>query len=257
MSINKTIHYCWFGRGKKSELINKCIESWKIHLPDYEIIEWNEDNFDITVCDYAREAYEAKKYAFVSDFARFYILHNHGGIYLDTDVEVIKSLDELLENDAFAGFESNEGVNPGLVLGSKKGNKLISEILDSYSNRKFIMSDGNYDITTVVKYTTDILKQYGLKCNNKVQTIENMKIYPKTYFCPLTNNSSKTDFSENTYTIHHFAGTWITEKQKKRNKSLYWKITSKMLLLVKKVIIYIFDENTFQNIKLNVKGVIK
>lgn len=257
MSIEKTIHYCWFGNGKKSELMNKCIKSWREKLPEYKIVEWNEHNFDINICPYVKEAYDARKYAFVSDFARFYILYNYGGIYMDTDVEVLKSLDNLLDNHAFAGFESKEGVNPGLIIASEKKNEIIGEILNTYLNRKFIMNDGSYNTTTVVKYTTDTLKKYGLKCNNKLQNIQNMVIYPKTYFCPLKSESNKTDFSENTYTIHHFAATWLSDDEKKRNNSLAWKILKPILVSIKKVLITVLGEDRFENIKVTIRRNIK
>lgn len=255
MAINKKIHYCWFGNGEKSEIIKNCINSWQIYLPDYEIIEWNEKNFDINMCKYVKDAYENKKFAFVSDYVRFYVLYNYGGIYLDVDVEVIKPLDNFLKHDAFVGFESKKSVNPGLVMGAKKGNKIIKEILESYSNKEFILKDGSLNTTTVVKYTTDILLRYGLRLDNTFQILESVTVYPKTFFCPLTNNSDKTDFSENTYTIHHFAGTWLTDKQKKRNRNILWKIFVPIIMLVKRIIIRFFGESVFQSFKSKVREI--
>lgn len=206
--IPKKIHYCWFGRGEMSELVIKCIDSWKKYLTDYEIILWNEDNFDVNINNYVKQAYEAKKYAFVSDFARFYILYNEGGVYMDVDVEVLKPIDIFLKQKAFMGFESDEGVNPGLTIGCEKGNNIIREIMDSYLNKEFIYTDGTYNYTTIVKYTTDILLKYGLVLDDSLQNINGVTIYPKTYFCPLTWGSNKIDFTDNTYTIHHFAASW-------------------------------------------------
>ena len=216
--IPKVIHYCWFGRGRKAKLVKKCIKSWKKYLPDYKIIEWNEDNFDINSNEYVKEAYEAKKYAFVSDYVRFYVLYNYGGLYMDTDVEVIKNLDVFLTDDGFMGFEDELNVAPGLIVGAKKNNKIIKEILDNYRDRKFILEDGNYNLITVVKYTTNILSKYGLVGNNKLQRVSGITIYPKTYFCPLTFNSKKSDFSNNTYTIHHFAASWHSKEDRKKLK---------------------------------------
>lgn len=247
--IPKVIHYCWFGKNPLPELTLKCIESWKKYLPDYQIIEWNENNFDVNICPYVKEAYEASKFAFVSDYARFYILYNYGGIYIDVDVEVIKPIDKFLEHEAFAGFESKKHVAPGLILGAKKGNKIIKEILDSYSNRKFLLDDGNFNLTTVVEYTTDVLLKYGLKPNNSLQNVNEMVIYPKTYFCPLSHNSKKQNFSENTYTIHHYAGSWLSEKQRKRNNNVLWKFLVPFLKFIKRLAIFCFGENGFTKIK--------
>lgn len=218
MSIPKIIHYCWFGKSPHPELVQKCIESWKKYLPEYEIIEWNEENFDINMNAYVKEAYEAGKYAFVSDVARFYVLNNYGGIYMDTDVEVLRPLDHFLQYEAFMGFESVDRVAPGLIMGSLKGNSVIKEILDLYSNTHFKLNKNIYNLTTVVTYTTNILLKYGLRQNNSFQVIKNIAIFPKEYFCPLTFDDDKVDFTENTYTIHHFMDSWHTEKDKKRIK---------------------------------------
>ena len=206
--IPKRIHYCWFGRGDMSQLAIKCIDSWKKYLPDYEIKLWNEDNFDININKYVKQAYEAKKYAFVSDFARFYALYNEGGVYMDVDVEVLKPIDIFLKQEAFMGFESKVGVAPGLIVGSEKENNIIKEIMDGYLNREFIYPSGAYNYTTVVEYTTNILLKHGLVLDDSLQNVKCITIYPKTYFCPLTYDSNKTDFTENTYTIHHFAASW-------------------------------------------------
>lgn len=216
--IPKTIHYCWFGKGELPELALKCIDSWKKYMPDYEIKLWNEENFDININQYVKEAYEAKKYAFVSDFARFHILYHYGGIYLDTDVEVLKPLDRFLYDEAFMGFEDGKHVAPGLIIGAKKGNPIIKEILDNYSNKKFKLKDGSYNLTTVVKYTTDILLKYGLIQNNSKQNINGMIVYPKTFFCPINTENKETDFSNDTYTIHHFSASWLSPEEKVRGK---------------------------------------
>lgn len=215
--IPKIIHYCWFGRGKKTKLSNKCIESWKKFLPDYDIIEWNEDNFDINSNIYAKQAYDAKKYAFVSDYARLYVLYNYGGIYMDTDVEVLKSLDEFLKYDAFCGFESKEFCGTG-IISCKKSNLIIKEFLDRYENMNFINDDGTNNEVPNPRIFTEICINNGITLINKEQSIKGLKVFPKTYFYPLTFKSIESDFSENTYTIHHFAGSWLGKKDKKRIK---------------------------------------
>ena len=216
--IPKTVHYCWFGKGKKSKMVNKCMESWKKYLLDYKIIEWNEDNFDINSNLYVRQAYEAKKYAFVTDYVRLYALYNYGGIYLDTDVEVLKSLDEFLEYDGFGGFESKEYCCTG-ILGCKKENMIIKEFLDSYENDIFLKNNNEFnEITNIVRFT-EICCNHGLKLNNKEQEINGFKIFPKTIFSPLNARDIDNALSENTCTIHYFAGSWLTKKEyKKREK---------------------------------------
>lgn len=222
--IPKTIHYCWFGRGEKPKLAKKCIKSWKKCLPDYEIIEWNEDNFDINSNLYVKQAYEAKKYAFVTDYVRLYALYNYGGIYMDTDVEVLKPLDIFLQYEAFTGFESEKFCVTG-IIGSKKENRMIKDFLEPYKKLKFINDDGSINQTTNTTSMTDIALKYGVKLNNTQQNINSMEIFPKTYFCPLNYGDSQTDFSKNTYTIHHFAGSWLPEEVQKniKNRRLYEK----------------------------------
>jgi len=153
--IPKVIHYCWFGGNEKSKLIKKCIDSWKKYCPDYEIKEWNESNFDIEINNYVKEAYEAKKWAFVSDYARLWIVYNYGGIYLDTDVELIKSLDNLLNYKAYFGSEDGKLINTGLGFGAIKDNEFVKKIKDDYEYIHFIKDDGTYDITPCPKRNTD------------------------------------------------------------------------------------------------------
>ena len=161
--IPKIIHYCWFGGNPLPELAQKCIASWKKYCPEYEIREWNESNFDLNCCDYVREAYEAKKWAFVSDYARFWILYHKGGIYFDTDVEIIKPLNEILKQGAFLGCETLYTVAPGLGMAANPGLVIYKEMLDFYEKRHFRNQNGAIDTTTIVTYTTQILMQHGWK----------------------------------------------------------------------------------------------
>ncbi|WHY86072.1 glycosyltransferase [Neobacillus novalis] len=252
MGIEKKIHYCWFGGNQLPELVLKCIDSWKRVLPDYEIIEWNEGNFDINLCTYTREAYETKKYAFVSDYVRLHALYNYGGIYLDTDVEVIKSFNNFLEHEGFSGFENKTHITTG-ILAAQKGSNLIREFLDHYNNKKFILEDGSYDLTTNVDIFTKICTKHGFVPNNQYQVIQGFALYPQTYFSPLSDKSKKQDFSENTHAIHHFAGTWLTEKQRRRKNSNFWKVIIILLKLVKKVMVLFIGEQGFNNFKLKIK----
>lgn len=207
--IPKKIHYCWFGGNPLSALAIKCIDSWKKYCPDYEIIEWNENNFDINCCDYVKEAYKAKKWAFVSDVARLYALVNYGGIYMDTDVEVLKPLDDLLLKDAFSGFESKKRIPTGIMACVQK-HPLFVEFLNEYDNTHFIHNDGTLNMTTNVERITKTCLTYGINLNNSEQTIKGFTLYPKDYFCPKDAITQKIIVTKNTYTIHHFNASWVS-----------------------------------------------
>lgn len=215
--IPKIINYCWFGKNEKPDIIKKCINSWKKYCPDYEIIEWNESNFDIKINDYVKEAYEQKRYAFVSDFARLWIIYNNGGIYLDTDVELIKNIDDLIEYDAFFSSEDNVYINTGLGFGSVKENELLKMLMDDYNEIKFIKDDGTIDKTTCPVRNTKIIKKY---MNNEMVVFDkkieykNICFLPKEYFCPLDYETRKMKITENTRAIHWFSGTWMTPYEK-------------------------------------------
>lgn len=218
--IPKIIHYCWFGGKSLPELAVKCIESWKRFCPDYEIIRWDESNFDINVCPYAREAYDAKKFAFVSDYARLKVLVEHGGIYMDTDMEVLKSLDKFLSNKAFAGLESEDAISCG-IMACEKGFTPFADIKADYHNRHFIHESnlGNsYDYTTIVKTVTCYFSRYGFKFGGLKQTIKGYTIYPKDYFYPKSYATLKIEITENTCTIHHFAASWTSPWAKFKQK---------------------------------------
>lgn len=208
--IPKKIHYCWFGRGKMPELALKCIESWKKHLPEYEIKEWNEDNFDLNMYPYVREAYDNRKFAFVTDVVRLYALYHEGGIYMDTDVEVLKPLDAFLDCPAFSGFEDDVHVPTG-IMASEKGGKWAKENLSYYDGRHFVNEQGELDLTTNVTTITNYMLPYGLKQNNTLQQFPGLiTFYPKDYFCPKSYEDGKVYLTDNTCTIHHFAGSWHT-----------------------------------------------
>lgn len=212
--IPKVIHYCWFGRGKMPEMALKCIESWKKYLPEYKIKEWNEDNFDLDMYPYVREAYDNRKFAFVTDVVRLYALYHEGGVYMDTDVEVLKSLDPFLHHNAFSGFEDEKNIPTG-IMASEKGGRWAKENLDYYNDKHFINEDGTMDVTTNVQTITNIMLPYGLKQNNSYQDFPGLiTFYPKDYFCPKSYKDGKIYLTKNTVTIHHFAGSWLTQKEK-------------------------------------------
>jgi hypothetical protein len=216
--IPKKIHYCWFGGKEKPDVVMKCLESWKKQLSDYEIIEWNETNFNINLNSYVNEAYNAKKYAFVSDYVRVYALYYYGGIYLDTDVEVYKTLNDLLHHYSFWGFEQENFIATS-TIGAEKGNALIKEFLDSYNEKRFIKSDGTFDVLTNVAIITKILEDKGLKTNGQYQEISGIGVfYPQTYFSPYDYINCQTFITEKTYTIHHFYKSWLPLKARLKGK---------------------------------------
>lgn len=216
--IPKIIHYCWFGNNPKPQLIEKCIASWEKKCPDWEIIEWNEHNFDIYCNVFCRQAYENKKWAFVSDYARFYVLNMFGGVYLDTDVEVIKPLDVFLSNKLFAGYETDNWVAPGLILGSIPEHPILKKLLDLYDNISFINEDGSENCKTVGKFFTAVLNDYGFKLNGKYQELEGVAIYPKDFFCPLNDLTGVMKKTKNTHTIHWYSKSWLPTKIRIRTK---------------------------------------
>lgn len=221
--IPKRIHYCWFGRGKKPDLVLKCIESWKKYLPDYELKEWNEDNFNMDLYPYVREAYEKRKFAFVTDVVRLFALYTEGGIYMDTDVEVLRNLDCFLIHTAFSGFEDDENIPTG-IMAAEKGSKWAKDNLDYYVGRHFVKDNGELDVTTNVVTITNYMLPLGLKRNNTYQDFPGLiTFYPKDYFCPKSHIDEKLYLTENSYTIHHFSGSWIPPYRRKL-RSLVLKI---------------------------------
>jgi len=227
--IPKKIHYCWFGNPQKPKSVLKCIESWKKFCPDYEIIEWNESNIDVNINAYTKEAFDAKVWGFVTDYLRLFIVYNHGGIYLDTDVELIKPLDALLSTPAFAGFEignisSGLFVALGLGFGAEPRNEIVLQHMKIYDNLHFKNEDGTYNKLPAPHYTTELLKNHGLNVfDNSIQDLGDIVIYPTEYFCPKGFSSGVSYITADTFSIHHFDASWLDEEtrhdvQKKRKE---------------------------------------
>lgn len=235
--IPKIIHYCWFGGTPMPSITLKCIDSWKKWCPEYEIKLWNENNFDVNYCLYTQQAYKEKKWAFVSDVARFKILNNFGGLYLDTDVELLKPIDSFLNQAGFIGFEERSLeirspdnqpqwlLNPGLVMGCEKGNHVVKELLNEYEGRSFYNEDGSLNVKTICYYTSQFFYAHGMKSENIHQDILGLHLYPKDFFNPINKKTGKIDISENTHTIHHYAASWTTPKEK-RNVKLFHVLNS-------------------------------
>ena len=220
--MSKIIHYCWFGGSEKPPIVKKCIDSWKEYFPDFEIMEWNEQNFDIHNNRYVEEAYQSKKYAFVSDVARFYALEKFGGLYFDTDVEIIKPIDDIIAAGPFMGFEtdpsltnddaSKASVAPGLGLGVNPSLGIIKKMLDFYEGKHFVHEAVMRNQITVVHIATQVLRENGLKNVAGIQEVAGCFKYPSEYFCPINVTTGRIHVEKNTRTIHHYAGTWVDKK---------------------------------------------
>jgi len=206
--IPHKLHYCWFGYNKKPKLIKKCIASWQKYLPDWELVEWNESNYDVQKNAYIAEAYRMKKWAFVVDFARFDILNQFGGVFLDTDVELRKPIpQEFLEYEAFTGFESDRTINPGLIYASSPGQVMLQKIVAEYENKKFGQKvDGR--IENIVDVVTGVLKKQGLQGNNTFQVVDGVAVFPKEYFCCFNHEIQAFEMTADTISVHHYFASW-------------------------------------------------
>ena len=219
-NIPKIIHYCWFGGKPLPESAIKCINSWKKYCPEYQIIEWNEKNYPIEeACAYVKEAYSMKKWAFVSDYVRFDVIYKYGGLYFDTDVEIIKPIDDLIGKGPFFGLELNNGnydVQPGLGMGAQKENVFYKRMLDDYQNDHYILKNGQINTDTVVDRASKLLQEEGYNPKeNKHQIINDINIYPLDYFCPMDYNTGQVNVTERTYSIHWYDMSWLSKKEKK------------------------------------------
>lgn len=211
--IPKIIHYCWFGRGEMPELALKCIESWHMYMPDWEYKLWNEDNFDVNGTPYAKEAYDSRKFAFVSDYVRLYALYNEGGLYLDVDFEVFKPFDDLLSYSAFAGFEGSKRIPVMMgVVASQRQGQWVKEQLDSYADRHFIMENGACDLTANTTFITDNMIARGFVADGKEKDYEDLHVFPVDYFCP-RQTTGEYFRTENTYCDHKGLCSWTNKKK--------------------------------------------
>lgn len=212
--IPKKIHYCWFGRGEKPKSVKKCIASWKKYCPDYEIIEWNEDNFDVSMNGYTRMCYEEKKYAFLSDYVRLLVVAQHGGVYFDTDVEVIKPIDDLLKHSAYFGFEDDSHVNTGVGFGSVAQGKLVLAMLEEYEP----LLSGKNGVVGCPNLNTQALVGLGLRLDGSYQTIGDSAVYPAEWFNPYDDPTGRLKKTKNTYSIHWYSKSWMNKRTVLRSK---------------------------------------
>lgn len=236
--IPKKIHYCWFGRNPLPESAIKCINSWRKFFPEYEILEWNEDNFDVNSIKYTQDAYAAAKYAFVSDYARFKVINEHGGIYFDTDIEIIKPFDDILSAGAFMGVEidgkDSTGIypiiNPGLGFAAEPNLPIITKIVQAYDKLPFLNEEGEISKFTMIPLVSGMLRESGLKTTDTIQRIAGLTIYPSEFFNPLDDATGILNITDNTHSIHWFTASWLPAqpKWKKKAKQLIRRILRKI-----------------------------
>ena len=242
--IPKIIHYCWFGRNPIPAEYQSYIDSWRKFLPDYEIREWNETNYDVNCIPFSKEAYEVGKYAYVSDYARLRILYEHGGVYFDTDVEVIRPMDDLMERGPWMGVEKHtcrpgidDMVAVGLGFAVEPMNPIIKEIMEFYEEHHYIYPDGHMEQIPIVPVVTDVLRKHGMP--NKLGSptkVEGITIYPYDYFCPQDGFWGKIEITKNTYTIHHYSATWMSRKDKLKMWKGHFFQTNPVGMFLKRII---------------------
>lgn len=216
--IPKIIHYCWFGRGEKPELAKKCIASWKKFCPDFEIREWNEDNCDYLAMPFMAEAYAAKKYAFVSDVMRLIVLEQYGGVYFDTDVEVVRDISPLLNDEGFIGFENNWFVNSGQVMAAVPHQPIVQAMIDEYKKLHYMQPDSSVMPVGCPRLNSDVLERFGLIRNGQEQIVAGIHVYPDDYFNPMDSTTGKLTKTENTYSIHWYSMSWLPKRTQMKAK---------------------------------------
>lgn len=246
--IPKKIHYIWLGGKPLPKMVKKCMKTWSKCCPDYEIVRWDETNLNLDINTYCRQAYDSKKYAFASDVLRFEILKNEGGIYLDVDVELFKSLDNLLDCKAFTGLEMGDhlSIAPGLIFGSEKNGEFVSAILEKYNNDVFVRENGEINLETVCQKTTNyIVDKYNFELTNEIHKLDEIILYPTEYFCPLNAVTKEADYlTENTYSQHLYLASWV----KKPN------IFKRIKIWFKKFVKFILGKKNYEKLKGKIKG---
>lgn len=233
--IPKTIHYCWFGKGKKGRVFKKCLKSWKKYYPDYKIIEWNENNFDVKGIEFTKEAYKEKKYAFVSDYARLKIIYENGGIYFDTDVEARKRIDKRILEKGYLAEETKGIIATGLGFSAPKGNPAIRIMMEDYEDDSFYRTGKNKNMIPCPIKNTNKLKEAGYIIK-EFQEIEGLTVFPPEFFCGYDINNSCIYVTKETYTIHHYKGSWLSPKEKAKET-------------IKRVISKILGKKNFERIR--------
>lgn len=254
MMVPKVIHYCWFGKTEMPEREKTCIESWKTFFPEYEIKLWNEDNFDYQACEFAKQAYEKEKFAFVSDYARAKILYEHGGIYLDTDVKIIKKFPEVATEKGFMGFERRAFIGTA-VLASEAQNDNMKKMLEYYENHDFVQKDGSLDNIANVSILTDIMKTKGLILGGTRQKVDGFEIFNREVFYPKKISDNEFQITEETVAIHMCSNSWMSERERKRGKNKLWiNIARPILQQLRKLGIKILGKEKIRKIEIKLRN---
>lgn len=257
MTIPKIIHYCWFGDNEIPELEMRCIASWTKVLSDYQIMFWNEKTFDINSVPYVKQAYEHRKFAFVSDYVRVYALFTYGGIYFDTDVEVLKSFDAFLNNDGFIGFENKTSVGTG-IIGACKNSIIMEQMLKYYHNHNFADDKGNIDVTTNVQILMNFLIMRNFIKENKEQCLDGIHIYARDVFCPKKLEDGTFRLSDKTTSLHYFSGSWLTDRERKRGNNIIWRAVARPILKkIRSGLIKTIGEKRGKSIEIIIRNKIK
>ena len=246
MSIPKVIHYCWFGGNPLPKSAEKCIKSWQKYCPDYEIKRWDESNFDVNCNPYCKFAFENKKWAFLTDYIRLKVVYDNGGVYLDTDVELLKPLDDLIKDGAYMGLQNETEVATGLGFAGEKGNEFIGENMRYYEK----LTDFS-QLRSCPIITTELLMPYGLKEDTgKIQKVAGLNIYPPEYLCPKNERTGLSDKTKNTHSIHHFDASWFEKSWKEGQKKRWRKEKIRYIIhLPNKILMKILGENNYAKLK--------
>ena len=258
MSVEKVIHYCWFGRGPIPEKEAKCIESWWKYFPGYEIKLWNEDNFDFRGCVFAEQAYEKKKYAFVSDYARAKVLYEYGGVYMDTDVLVLKPFSEIVEHaDGIVGFERKSFIGTA-VIGCRAKDPIIEELLRYYEEHSFIQEDGSFDNIANVSILTDIMKEKGLVLGGERQKVASFEVYNRELFYPKKLAEDDFRIEEATVAVHMCSNSWLSERERKRGSSKIWiEVVRPCLRGMRTVGIKVFGKERIRALEIKLRNMLR
>lgn len=254
MSIPKIIHYCWFGGGDMPEKEKKCVATWQQFFSDYEFKLWNEENFTYTDCAFAKQAYDKKKFAFVSDYARAKVLYEYGGIYLDTDVKVLKQFPKSTASNGFMGFERRAFIGTA-VLASVPKNDRIKELLEYYQTHDFVQKDGQFDNIANVSILTDIMRDKGLVLGGERQVADGFDIFNREVFYPKKLSDSEFVVTDETSAIHMCSNSWLTERERKRGNNKFWiEVVRPVLRGARKIGIKIIGKERIRSLEIKLRN---
>lgn len=255
--IPKIIHYCWFGSKEMPPKEKLCIESWKKYFPEYKFIKWNEQNFDLDSSAFCRQAYDMKKYAFVSDYVRTKVLYKYGGVYFDTDYEVLKPMDTLIKENNILGWETRSNIGTAFMVFEAK-HPVMERFLEYYNTHPFMDKKGRMDNTANVSILTDILIADGIKHNRTLQTVKDLIIYPREYFYPKRFGENQFKLSDNTYGIHHYSMSWLTERQKRRGNNTFWvKVMRPLLKKCRSICLKMIGKEAVRTLEIRIRNFMK